>query len=175
MVLQRIEQQEDRGVLRRGHASIAYAVSSQANFIVDLDSPDGTTATSVANLIGSAKVTTWVYGASGPVYLDVTAGGPWKITVTEAEPGWSSPPQQFSGATDVTTVPVTFIGGETLTWSFTGDGNLTVDLIDPSDGTLVDNVVDTIGRGSDTAPITDAGEYALDVTANGAWSIAIAP
>ena len=70
---------------------------------------------------------------------------------------------------------MTFVGGEALTWSFKGDGNFIVDLIDPSDGTLVDNIVNTIGRGSDSTQVTDAGEYALDVTANGAWSISITP
>ncbi|MFI5261108.1 MAG: hypothetical protein ACHQZR_00975, partial [Candidatus Limnocylindrales bacterium] len=158
-----------------GTLRIAYSVASQSRFIVNLDSPDGTTMTSVANLIGSGKVTTWVYGATGPVYLDVIAGGPWKITVTEAEPESSLPPQRFSGATDVTTAPVTFVGGETVTWSFKGDGTFIVDLIDPSDGSLVDNVVNTIGRGSDSTQVTDAGEYALDVTANGAWTISATP
>jgi hypothetical protein len=157
-----------------GTLQIAYSVSSQSNFTVDLDAPDGS-ATSIANLIGSGKVTTWVYGMSGPVFLDVIAGGPWKITVTEVEPASGVPPQKFSGATDVTTVPVTFVGGEALTWTFKGDGHFIVDIIDPSDGSPVDNVVDTIGGGSDSTQVSDAGEYALDVTANGAWSVAIAP
>jgi hypothetical protein len=155
---------------------IAFEVKSQSNFIVDLDQPDGTTEASVANLIGSAKVTTWVYGASGPVYLNVTAGGPWTISVLEGAQSTSlAIPTRLSGSTDVTTVPVSFIGGETVAWTYKGDGNFIVDLISPTDGTTVDNLVNTVGPGADNTVPYDTGDLALDVTASGAWTVSITP
>jgi hypothetical protein len=158
-----------------GTLRVSYTVSSDTNFIVDLNQTDGTSVASVANLIGSAKVTTWIYGATGPVYLDVTAGGPWTITVTEVEPSPATIPTKFSGSTDITTVPVTLVGGETVTWSYKGDGNFIVDLISTTDGSTADSLVNTIGSGSDNTVPYDTGNLALDVTAGGAWTVSITP
>jgi hypothetical protein len=158
-----------------GTLRIVYSVSSDSNFIVDFNGTDGALVASVANLIGSAKVTTWVYGASGHVYLEVIAGGPWKITVTQIEPTTIAIPASVHGSTDVHTVPITFAGGETVTLSHKGSGNFIVDLIDPSDGSMVDNIANTIGSGNETTQVYHSGDYALDVTADGPWTISIAP
>lgn len=158
-----------------GTLKVTYSISSDFNFIVDLNGTDGTPVATIANVIGSFRTTTWVYGVSGDVYLDVLANGPWSITVSQVEPTTVAVPAKFSGTWGVTTVPVKFSGGETATWSAKGDGNFIVDLIDPTDGSPVDNVVNTIGAGADSTQIYSSGPYALEVTANGPWTISITP
>jgi hypothetical protein len=157
-----------------GTLQVSYKVTSHAKFAIDLDQPDGTNLASVADLSGSAKITTWAYGTPGPVYLDVTAGGPWTITVANLDQSRSvAVPHTFSGSTEITTVPVTFIGGETVSWTYKGNGEFSVDLVSPSDGTTVDNLVDTTGPSDDSTVPYDTGDLALRVTASGAWTVSI--
>jgi hypothetical protein len=157
-----------------GALQISYKITSHAGFVVDLDQPDGTNVASVANLVGSARITTWAYGTAGPVYLDVTAHGPWTISVDQlAQSPSMQVPAKFSGSTEITTPTVAFVGGETITWSYKGDGAFVVDLISATDGTTVQNLVTTTGPGADnTVPYT-TGALALRVTATGAWTVSI--
>jgi hypothetical protein len=157
-----------------GALQISYKITSHASFVVDLDQPDGTNVASVANLVGSAKLTTWAYGSAGSVYLDVTAHGPWTINVDQlAQSPALAVPIKFSGTAEITTPTVTFVGGETVSWSFKGDSSFSVDLISPTDGTTVQNLVTTTGPGEDnTVPYT-TGALALRVAATGAWTVSI--
>jgi hypothetical protein len=63
--------------------TVNWTVSGSGNFIVDLIDPtDGSTADSVANLIGNSTDTTQLYGHAGPAALDVTADGSWTMKIT---------------------------------------------------------------------------------------------
>lgn len=157
-----------------GALEITYKITSHAGFVVDLDQPDGTNVASVANLVGSAKLTTWAYGSAGAVYLDVTAHGPWTIGVVQlAQPPALAVPVKFSGTTEITTPTITFVGGETVTWTFKGDGSFVVDLISTADGTTVQNLVTTTGPGADNTVPYVTGALALRVTASGAWTVSV--
>ncbi|HLY12896.1 MAG TPA: hypothetical protein VKR24_00985 [Candidatus Limnocylindrales bacterium] len=166
--------QKTRLFTEDGALQISYKITSHASFVIDLDQPDGTNVASVANLVGSAKITTWDYGSAGAVYLDVIAHGPWTITVNQlAQPSALAVPVKFSGVTEVTTPTVTFLGGETITWTYKGAGSFILDLISASDGTTVQNLVTTTGPGEDnTVPYT-TGALALRVTATGSWTVSI--
>jgi hypothetical protein len=64
----------------------------------------------------------------------------------------------------------------TATWSHSGSGNFIVDVIDPADGSSVDNVANVIGKSKDSTELYGhAGPIALDVTADGAWTISVSP
>lgn len=157
-----------------GALQISYKIMSHASFVVDLDQPDGTNVASVANLVGSAKLTTWAYGSAGAVYLDVTAHGPWTISVVQlAQSPAMAVPVKFSGTTEITTPTITFVGGETVTWTYKGDGSFLVDLISATDGTTVQNLVTTSGPGADNTVPYVTGALALRVTATGAWTVSI--
>ena len=166
--------QKTRLFTEDGALQISYKVTSHASFVVDLDQPDGTNVASVADLIGSAKIATWAYGTAGSVYLDVTAHGPWTIRVDQlAQSPSMAVPIRFSGSTEITTPTVAFVGGETVSWSYKGDGSFIVDLISPPDGTTVQNLVTATGPGADDTVPDSTGALALRVNAMGDWSLSI--
>jgi hypothetical protein len=69
--------------IHRRPGPVAWTYTGSGNFIVDLIDPtDGSPADSVANLIGTSTDSTQLYNHAGLFALDVTADGPWKLTVT---------------------------------------------------------------------------------------------
>ncbi len=61
-----------------------------------------------------------------------------------------------------------------IEWSATGDGNFIIEIY-TSDGTRSDIPVNQIGPGGGSSNQPNAGEYYLDVKANGSWNISIVP
>jgi len=69
--------------LASGTLTVKWTTTGTGNFIVELIDPtDGSPADSVANLIGKSTDSTQLYNHDGPFAFDVTADGPWTLTVT---------------------------------------------------------------------------------------------
>jgi hypothetical protein len=69
--------------LANGTLTVKWTTTGTGNFIVELTDPtDGSQADSVANLIGKSTDSTQLYNHDGPSAFDVTADGPWSLTVT---------------------------------------------------------------------------------------------
>jgi hypothetical protein len=156
-----------------GPTKVVYTYAGSGNFIVDLRAPGGLPVASIANAIGRAAATTWAYGAAGKVYLDVIANGGWKVTLTPEMPGSVAVPVTLAGNSDLVTAPVTLAGGETVDWSCKCSGNFIVELVNPTDGSDVEGVVNAIGSQHDTTQVVSSGDYAFDVLANGPWSLKV--
>jgi hypothetical protein len=159
-------------------AKVEYSFSGSGNFIVDLDTAEGSDyLATIANLIGSYKATTWIYGDGTPVraYLDVIANGSYTIKVSSnAQPPVASLPHKFTGRWNLATSAFSASGDVTIAFSHKGSGNFIVELIDASDGSYIDTLVNEIGITSgQTYEYGVDGTYALDVTADGAWSVSI--
>jgi large repetitive protein len=159
-------------------ARVTYSFFGSGNFIADINATDGSgTIANVANVIGTFKTTTWVYGddLTGRVYLDVIADGSWTVTVTsDLRPAAHAVPAAFSGKWGLTTTPFSASGDVLIKFSHKGSGNFIVDLIDASTGDDLDLVVNEIGHTSGaTNEYGLGGTYAFDVTADGAWTITV--
>ena len=109
------------------------------------------------------------------MYLDVTSRTPWTITVTMTEPPVAVVPVRLAGTTNVTTAPIAFLGAEAVGWTHVGTGAFRIVAIDPADGSTVEQIVDTVGAGSKTIAFGPRGTYALDVSADGPWTISVKP
>lgn len=159
-------------------ARIDYTFSGAGNFIASIESTDGSGSVGeIANIIGSYKATTWVYGdgASGRVYLDVVANGSYTIKVTsDAAPAVKHLPASYSGRWGVMTAPFAASGDVTIQYSHKGSGNFIVDVIDASTGEQGDSVANEIGQvASETSVYGLDGDYAFDVIADGLWTVTV--
>jgi len=159
-------------------ARIDYTFSGSGNFIASIEMTDNSGSVGqIANIIGSAKATTWMYGdgLSGRVYVDVIADGSWTIKVTSNTSATAKKlPVSFSGKWGLTTVPFRASGDVVLKYTHRGSGNFIVGVIDASSGAQVDTVANEIGRVSAETNLYGLdGVYALDVIADGPWTVSI--
>jgi len=157
-------------------ARLNWTFAGDGNFIVDLKPTTSGSGVTIANDIGSNKVTTWLYGTgtTTKVYLDVMANGPWTIVVTPSTPVIASLPVTLKGNTNEWTTAFHASGDVTVKWSHQGDGNFIVSTIQLPDGTQGDTVVNEIGKGADITQMYGLdGDYAFDVTANGPWTLTV--
>jgi hypothetical protein len=154
---------------------IDYTYSGTGNFIADLTNPQTEDLASITNLIGTASGTTWVNGRSGSAYFDILADGPWTLAGTAELPEIAALPVTLDGTTNEVTAPFLGTGNVTVKWSHAGTGNFIVYLIDANDGSPVDGVANVIGIASDDTVLYGhhSGLLAFDVTADGAWSLAV--
>ena len=158
-----------------GPLSAEYTVAGPGRFVAVLRTTGDLTVASIAERVGPGHLLTWVYGASGDVHLDVTADAPWKITLTSAEPPVARVPVRLLGTTNDTTAPIAFLGAEAIAWTHEGTGAFGIDVIDPTDGSTVEKLVNTVGPGSRTIAFGKRGTYALAVSADAPWTVAIKP
>ena len=150
--------------------------SGSGNFIVSLDDSDNNPVAFLVNDIGKGTGRTYSYGHEGKVHFSVIGSGSWSLKASFAEPKVATAPVTFKGSTGLTTTPFVLDGDATLTLSHKGKGNFIVSLIDTSDGSPVEFIANEIGKVSGETQIYGlSGEYALDVLADGSWSITIEP
>jgi len=155
---------------------VDYTFKGDGNFIVTLTGTDGLPIGSIANRIGRGSATTWVYSGGGvKAYFDVLANGPWTLKATAVVPPISSLPLVSKGTTDLVTAPFPATGTLTVNWSFQGDGNFIVSLVDPTSGQPIDSIANVIGKSTESTELYNhEGPVALDVLANGPWTITVA-
>lgn len=157
-------------------ARVDYTFTGRGNFIASIEATDKSGSEQIANIIGTYRATTWIYGeGTARVYVDVIADGKYTIVVTsDTKPGVKGLPAAFSGKWGLTTVPFAANGDVTIAYSHKGSGNFIVDLVDADTGQSGDLLVNEIGKvASDTSEFGLNGNYALNVIADGAWSISV--
>lgn len=155
-------------------AKIDLTHAGSGNFIVVIYDTDGNVPIEfITNDIGKLKVTTWTYSAEGKVYFDVLASGKWTIAVTQMSPTVKQVPVEFGAKIGLTTVPFAFEGDVTVTYTHSGSGNFIVQTLDAATGDTTDFTVNEIGKVSGETQLYGlSGEYAFNVTADGAWTTA---
>lgn len=113
---------------------------------------------------------------SGNYLLDVTADGSWSVTVEQPRDvaGAPVPPQITGRGQQVTQLLALQEGLARIEMTHDGQSNFAIWLLDDG-GAQVDLLVNEIGSfsGSKAVQVPDDGNYLLDVTADGNWTIVI--
>jgi hypothetical protein len=163
--------------LKSGLAVFTMKHTGSSNFAINLLDSSGESVDLLVNEIGSfsGKKALGI-PADGQYLLDVTADGPWSVTISQSTPGSpESVPQTFSGKSqDVSPFFSVGEGLATFKMSHNGDSNFIITLLDSS-GNDVELLVNEIGKfnGSKAIQIPTTGTYLLDIQANGPWTIKV--
>lgn len=109
---------------------------------------------------------------AGEFVLDVSADGPWSVSIEQPRPTTASALTSAAGSGRAVQGPFSWGGGlARFTLSHQGDANFSVWLLD-SKGEKTELLVNEIGAFNGSKAVgVDAGIYYLDVTANGAWTV----
>jgi hypothetical protein len=158
-----------------GPLRVEYTFVGSGSFVAVLRDTGGVAVASIAERTGPGHQSTWVYGATGDVYVDVTSNAPWTMTLTMTEPPVEKVPVRLAGTTNDTTAPIAFLGAEAIAWTHEGPGAFRIVAIDPAGGSAVEQLVDTVGAGSKTIAFGSRGTYALEVSADGRWTVSVKP
>lgn len=97
-------------------------------------------------------------------------------SIREVDDRYDPARQKFSASGDTVTDSFTLDGGAmVLVYEHSGDSNFIVEVIDEETGKTVDVPINEIGEASGAAAIpNDGGDYRLDITADGEWSVEVA-
>jgi hypothetical protein len=135
---------------------------------------------SLSNTVGKTNLRTHVYdtelnGQSS--YLDVLgSSGKWSFTITPGVPAPMEAPAEFSGKWGLRTALVHLAGDYTVTFKHAGSANFIVELV-PESGSIIEGelLVNEVGKVSDSTQVYGLadGDYYLDVTGNGNWTVSI--
>ena len=157
---------------------MAVVTSSHAgasNFIVWLKDSLGGSVEVFVNEIGAYDGSGAVGITTGAQYLlDIDADGVWAIEITQPREANAPSTTSFAGSGDHATPLFSMSGGlQIFDLSYSGPSNFAVWLMD-EDGGLEDLLANEIGSytGSDSASV-GGGQYLLDVTASGPWTVTI--
>jgi len=151
--------------------------SGGSNYIIWLKDSQGNLVDLLVNEIGSYSGKKSARLTSGDYYLDVTAAGPWSVEISPSVtriPATTGTPLVLKGyGDDVTSFTATGTGLRVFTMNYNGGSNFIIWLKD-SQGNLVDLLVNEIGsyNGKKSERLI-SGDYYLDITATGPWSIEI--
>jgi hypothetical protein len=147
--------------------------SGEHNFIVHLVDASGETVNYLANEIGNAQSETLSGDlVAGAYRLEVTADGPWSVTLTQPHStGGRTLPTTFSGTGNSVVGPFFQSNrGVVFESHYTGEHNFIVTLID-HDGDYAGGIANEIGS-SDVSSIEHVnGSYWITVMASGPWTI----
>lgn len=168
------QQATDQFELESGLAIFSMTHQGQGNFAVELLDEGGETVDLPANVIGSFDGSSAFGAVAGTYLLDVTADGPWSVTINQPRPSDAAETRSFQGQAPVATEPFSFAGGlARFEMSHSGEGNFAVTVLD-ADGNPVALPANDIGnfQGSAAESLPD-GIYVLDVEADGPWTIDI--
>lgn len=131
----------------------------------------------LANEIGSYSGTRMSHLRPGEYFFDIDADGPWSLTVMEPAhlPAQRQPPYRFSGRGP--SVPALFFleaGRADFALTHDGESNFAVVLYDigrsSSEGLLANEIGNWNGR---EAVSLSGGWYALDIEADGSWTVSV--
>lgn len=157
-------------------ARIDWTHAGSGNIIVSIDGSENVPVGFLVNDIGKGKGTTWVYGEGDgqKVHFNVIGSGKWTLKASYVPPAVKPLPVSYKGTTGMTTTPFHVEGDATLSLSHKGTGNFVVTLVDVATGLPNDLVANEIGKvNSETEVYGLSGDYALSVTADGAWTVSI--
>ncbi|MFL5779489.1 MAG: hypothetical protein ACJ761_11200 [Chloroflexota bacterium] len=159
-------------------ARIEYAYSGTGPFsAVVTDNRAFQVPSTIADAVGTTAGITWLYGDQArTATIRVSGKGRYSIKVTShATVRVGTLPKRFAGRWWTATAPFRLKGDLRVRFSHRGRGAFVVSLVDATTGRVVDTPVNRSGRSSgQTTSFGLDGVYALDVVANGAWSVAVA-
>jgi hypothetical protein len=159
-----------------------YTYAGEHNFIVEVLDSQGDYAALIANEIGSCEGSSAdsIRGA-GDYLLNITADGDWTIrcqaNAAGTQPSSRQPVAVFEAAgqgneaTDFIHLESGLLRGD---YTYTGQHNFIVEVLD-SQGDYAALIANEIGscEGSSAASIGSAGEFLLNITADGDWTITL--
>ncbi len=161
--------------LETGLTVVKLTHQGQENFAVTLLDENGEMVDLLANEIGSFEGATALGVTEGSYLLDVDAQGPWTATIRQPRPTDPPKTQSFQGEGARAPRPFSLPQGlARFELSHQGQENFAVTLLD-GDGNMVDLLANEIGnfQGSTAVSIPQDGAYALDVDADGPWTIEV--
>ncbi len=153
--------------------------SGTSNFAIWLKDVQGNRVDLLVNEIGSYSGRKSASLSTGKYYLDITASGPWSVEISPSVERTSTTtgtsPLVLSGTgDDVRGFTTTGTGLRIFTMQNSGASNFAIWLKD-GQGNRVDLLVNEIGsyNGKKSVKLT-TGEYYLDISSSGSWTIEIA-
>jgi hypothetical protein len=148
--------------------------SGSSNFAIWLMNDRGERVELLVNEIGSFHGAKAVGVDTGNYLLDITADGPWTVTIEQPRPVSAPlPPQTFTGrGQDVSPFFSLGVGLVRFTMTHDGTSNFAIWLMNDR-GEPIDLLVNEIGsfNGSKAVGMDVSGVYLLDITADGNWAI----
>lgn len=161
--------------VEEGLAVFNFTHDGDSNFIVHLLDEGGDVVGYLANQIGEYEGSIAEYVDEGTYVVRIDADGEWTMDFDQVDFSDSSSDTSFSGEGSAATqvFHVETGGLKTFDLSHSGDSNFIVHLLD-SDGRTVAYLANAIGDYSgSTAEYLDAGDYIMNVQADGEWDISI--
>jgi hypothetical protein len=161
--------------VEEGLAVFNFTHDGDSNFIVNLLNEDGDVVSYLANEIGEYEGSIAEYVDQGNYVVRIDADGAWTMDFDQVNFDDSTSDTSFSGegnsATQVFHVGTS--GLKIFELNHSGDSNFIVHLLD-SDGDIVAYLSNAIGdyEGT-TAEYLEAGDYIMNVQADGEWDISI--
>lgn len=163
--------------LENGLAIFKMTHTGTSNFAITLLDSDGQRVELLVNVIGNFDGAKAIGVAKkGEYVLDVSANGKWTVRIEQPRPTTAeSKPRTFTGTGQQVSPFVKLDKGlTTFKLKHTGKSNFAVLLMDKN-GNREELLVNEIGNfdGSKAVGISRSGIYLLDVSADGAWTIAV--
>lgn len=161
--------------IEEGLSVFNFTHDGNSNFIVHLLDESGETVSYLTNEIGETEGSVAEYVDEGTYVLHVEADGEWTFDWDQVDFNDSTSTSEFSGEGNAATqvFHISTAGLKTFNLSHSGDSNFIVHLLD-SDGDTVAYLANEIGDfDGDTAEYLDAGDYIMNVDADGDWEITI--
>lgn len=162
--------------LEEGLTVIDMVHQGQTNFIVSLLDEQGREVSyALANDIGAVEVSNAVHIAkAGRYILDITADGPWQMTIRQPRPADAPEVNSFSGKGSAATELFSMSSGlKRINFTHQGEANFIVSLLDEEGREVEFALANEIGnvQTSSTATILEDGIYLFQVQADGPWTI----
>ncbi|MDP2210919.1 MAG: hypothetical protein Q8J63_04185 [Candidatus Aquicultor sp.] len=162
--------------LSEGLSVFSMTHKGTSNFAITLLDQNGQHVELLVNVIGSFDGSKAVGIANAGTYvLDVSADGPWSVSIKQPRPTTAPSTTGFRGTSQQATQLFWLDSGlKTFKMQHTGDSNFAPVLLDEH-GNQVELLANEIGKfnGSKAVGVSESGLYILDVTANKNWSIVI--
>lgn len=154
--------------LKSGYIVVEASHNGGANFIVKLQGEDGQDIEMLVNAIGNYKGKTYAeIPTDGKYYLNVTASGNWKFSITQEPPlEIKDIPNKFSGTGDDVVFFNANKGNYKFNFTHSGSGNFIVRL--NGSGLMVNEIGNY--SGSMRQVLSTDGYYLLVITADGNWT-----
>lgn len=132
----------------------------------------------LVNVIGATTGSNLTGIDPGTYFYEVTADGNWTVT-TKLTGHWTKQPQataySFAGRGDsVSPIFSLSDGRANIALTHNGERNFAVFIYDVNSGQPIDLLVNTIGPANESAAIAaSAGDYILQITADGDWTVQV--
>lgn len=170
------QQASSKFTLTEGLSVFTMTHKGSSNFAITLLDQNGQHVELLVNVVGSFDGSKAVGIANAGTYLlDVSADGPWSVSIKQPRLSTAPDTTSFSGTSQQATQLFWLDSGlKTFKMQHAGDSNFAPVLLDEN-GNQVELLANEIGKfdGSKAVGVSNSGLYIIDVTANRNWSIVI--